>query len=111
MVSIDFHFTFLCREVLKFIQSALMNSQSPEEDGIETTGDKLDSLTSDSASVSLNDATSEQIEFEMETKNSTDVHESLGEGEEPFYYCLNFLSSQQQINNNNNDSSSSNKAF
>ena len=49
--------------------------------GIETTGSKLDSLTSDSASVSLNDATSEQIEVETETKNSSDVHESLGEGE------------------------------
>jgi len=58
-----------------------MNSQSPEEGGIETTGSKLDSLTSDSASVSLNDATSEQIEVETETKNSSDVHESLGEGE------------------------------
>lgn len=70
-----------CSEVLKFIQSALMNSQSPEEGGSETTGSKLDSLTSDSASVSLNDATSEQIKVETETKNSADVHESLGEGE------------------------------
>lgn len=66
-----------------------MNLQSPEEDRIETTGNKLDSLTSDSASASLNDATSQQIEVETETNNST----ALGEGEEPFYYCLNFLSS------------------
>ncbi|XP_002457271.1 uncharacterized protein LOC8056554 isoform X1 [Sorghum bicolor] len=63
-------------------ESSLGNTHTNEEDGIETTGNKLDSLTSHSASVSLNDATSEQTEFEMETKNSTDVHESLGEEEE-----------------------------
>ncbi|XP_066316110.1 uncharacterized protein [Miscanthus floridulus] len=63
-------------------ESSLGNTHTNEEGGIETTGSKLDSLTSDSASVSLNDATSKQIEVETETKNSSDVHESLGEEEE-----------------------------
>ena len=70
--------------------------QSPEEDRNETTGDKLGSLTSDSASASLNDATSQQVENERENKNSTDVDESLGEGEESFFYGLYFLSWEQQ---------------
>jgi hypothetical protein len=70
--------------------------QSPEEDRNETTGNKLSSLTSDSASASLNDATSQQVEDETETKNSTAVDESLGEGEESFFYGLHFLSLQRQ---------------
>ena len=70
--------------------------QSPEEDRNETTGDKLSNLTSGSASASLNDATSQQVENERETKNSTDVDESLGEGEESFFYGLYFLSWEQQ---------------
>jgi len=70
--------------------------QSPEEDRNETTGDKLSNLTSGSASASLNDATSQQVEDETETKNSTAVEESLGEGEESFFYGLHFLSLQQQ---------------
>jgi len=74
------------------LQSVLMILQSPEEDRNETTGDKLSNLTSGSASASLNDATSQQVENERETKNSTDVDESLGEGEESFFYGLYFLS-------------------
>lgn len=70
--------------------------KSPEEDRIETTGNKLDSLTSDSASASLHDATSQQTEVETETKNSAYVYESLGEGEvvrNPSITALIFLNS------------------
>jgi len=78
------------REVIA--ESSLGNTHINEEDRNETTGDKLSNLTSGSASASLNDATSQQVENERETKNSTDVDESLGEGEESFFYGLYFLS-------------------
>lgn len=81
----------------KFVQSVLMILRSPEEDRIETSGNKPSALTSDSASGFLNDATSHQVEDEMETKNSTAEDECLGEGEEPFLYDLHFLSSQQLL--------------
>ncbi|PUZ58251.1 hypothetical protein GQ55_5G494100 [Panicum hallii var. hallii] len=68
------------REVIT--ESSLGNTHTNEEDRNETTGNKLSSLTSDSASASLNDATSQQVEDETETKNSTAVDESLGEEEE-----------------------------
>jgi len=68
------------REVIA--ESSLGNTHINEEDRNETTGDKLSNLTSGSASASLNDATSQQVENERETKNSTDVDESLGEEEE-----------------------------
>ncbi|CAO2199194.1 unnamed protein product [Urochloa humidicola] len=61
--------------------SSLENIHTIEEDRTETTGNNLSSLTSDSASASLN-AVSQQVEDEMETKNSTAVDESLGEDEE-----------------------------
>lgn len=83
--------------MLKFIQSVLMFLRSPEEDRTETAVNKPSSLTSDGASASLNDATSQHVEVETETKNSTAVDESLGEGEEPFSYGFHFLGSQQQI--------------
>ncbi|KAG2586752.1 hypothetical protein PVAP13_5NG075100 [Panicum virgatum] len=66
------------REVIA--ESSLGNTHINEEDRNETTGDKLSNLTSGSASASLNDASSQQVENERETKNSTDVDESLGEG-------------------------------
>lgn len=66
-------------------ESSLVNAHSNEEDRIETTGNKLDSLTSDSASASLHDATSQQTEVETETKNSAYVYESLGEEEEKWH--------------------------
>ncbi|CAO2193848.1 unnamed protein product [Urochloa humidicola] len=61
--------------------SSIENINTIEEDRTETTGNNLSSLTSDSASASLN-AVSQQVEDEMETKNSTAVDESLGEDEE-----------------------------
>jgi hypothetical protein len=70
--------------MLRGIQSVLIFLQLPEEDRTETAGNKPSSLTSDSASASMNDATSQQVEVETETKNSTAVDGSLGEGEEPF---------------------------
>ncbi|WVZ72451.1 hypothetical protein U9M48_020910 [Paspalum notatum var. saurae] len=63
-------------------ENSLGNTHINEEDISETTGNKLGSFTSDIASATLNDAKSEQTEDEMETKNSTVVHESLGEEEE-----------------------------
>lgn len=68
--------------------------RSPEEDRTETSGNKPSALASDSAPASLNDATSHQVEDEMETKNSTAEDECLGEGEEPFLCDLYFLTSQ-----------------
>ncbi|CAO2204721.1 unnamed protein product [Urochloa humidicola] len=62
-------------------ESSLENTNTIEEHRTETTGNNLSSLTSDSASASLN-AVSQQVEDEMETKNSTAVDESLGEDEE-----------------------------
>lgn len=75
-----FHFVLLCWKELKFVLSILINLLSPEEDISDTVEDKLGSLALD-ASASLNDATPQQIEDEMQTENFTAVHESLGEGE------------------------------
>jgi hypothetical protein len=63
-----------------------MTLQSPKEDRKDTVGN----FTTDNA-VSLNDATLPQNVDEMETNDSTIVHESLREGEEPLYKCLHFL--------------------
>ncbi|KAK8452459.1 hypothetical protein SEVIR_5G116800v4 [Setaria viridis] len=63
-------------------ESSLGNTHTIEEDRTETAVNKPSSLTSDGASASLNDATSQHVEVETETKNSTAVDESLGEDEE-----------------------------
>lgn len=76
-----FHFVLLCWKELKFVLSILINLWSPEEDRSETVENKLGSLASDNAPASLNNATSQQIEDEMQTENFTAIHESLGEGE------------------------------
>ncbi|KAK3160471.1 hypothetical protein QOZ80_1BG0059950 [Eleusine coracana subsp. coracana] len=74
------------------VQSSLGNTCTNEEDRNETAG----KFTADNAS-SLNDATLPQNEDEMETKDSTFVHESLGEEEEKW------LSQYGQVERINDD--------
>ncbi|KAF8704850.1 hypothetical protein HU200_031088 [Digitaria exilis] len=60
-------------------ESSLGDTHTNEEDRTETSGNKPSALASPA---SLNDATSHQVEDEMETKNSTAEDECLGEEEE-----------------------------
>ena len=85
--------TFLYCEGLKFVLEILIVNLlwSPEENKSEAVENKLSNLASDNASNSLYDATLHQIEDKMQTENFTAVHESLGEGEGPYYY-LQFYS-------------------
>ncbi|KAL6626834.1 hypothetical protein ACP70R_030560 [Stipagrostis hirtigluma subsp. patula] len=81
-------------------ESSLPNiNRNAEEDGSETDGKEFDILTSGGASASLNvnDATLQQVEDEIETKNLTAVHESLGEEEEKW------LSQYGQVERVNDD--------
>uniref|UniRef100_A0A0A9CXX5 OCRE domain-containing protein n=1 Tax=Arundo donax TaxID=35708 RepID=A0A0A9CXX5_ARUDO len=78
-------------------ESSLGNTRTNEEERSETVGNTLGSLTSDNTSASLNDGTLQKVEEEMETRNSTAVHESLGEEEEKW------LSQYGQVERANDD--------